>query len=156
MDMVKKKVTRRTSLGRGLLLAILSFSIFVAFTAWATPTFAAEDCSGPGNTLPAGAPPGTYCCQDPDGLALFCLESVFGNVLKGVLVLVGLLSFLFIIKGGLNYTMAGGDMKAIDAARKTLTWAVIGLGFAIAAFAAMKLLSDTFGANILRFDIPTP
>ena len=97
-----------------------------------------------------------FDCSDPDNLALTCLENIFANVLKGVLALVGILSFLFLIKGGVAYTMSGGDMKAVDTAKKTLTWAVIGLGFAIVSFAAMKLLSETFGANILRFAIPTP
>lgn len=97
-----------------------------------------------------------FDCTEPDDLALSCLEGIFANVLRGALALVGLLSFLFLIKGGVAYTMSGGDMKAVDAAKKTLTWAVIGLGFAIVAFAAMKLLSDTFDANILRFTIPTP
>lgn len=135
MEIIKKKMAKRASLW-GVLLLLAVVLVTVGFVS-VRPAYAVD-------------------CTDPDDLALNCLEGIFGNVLKGVLALVGLLSFLFIIKGGLNYTMAGGDMKAIDAARKTLTWAVIGLGFAIAAFAAMKLLSDTFGANILRFDIPPP
>ena len=95
-------------------------------------------------------------CTNPDELALSCLEGIFANVLRGALALVGLLSFLFLIKGGIAYTMSGGDMKAIDAARKTITTALIGLGLAVIAFAIMKLLGDTFDTNLLRFVIPPP
>ena len=97
-----------------------------------------------------------YDCANPDNLALTCLEIVFANVLKGVLALVGILFFLFLIKGGISYTMSGGDMKAIDAARKTITTALIGLGLAVIAFAIMKLLGDTFDTNLLSFVIPPP
>lgn len=97
-----------------------------------------------------------YDCTKPDELALVCLEDIFANVLKGVLSLVGIVSFLFIIKGGVQYTTSGGDVKAIDSARKTLTWSIIGLGFSVTAFFVLQLLSQTFGADILRFVIPTP
>lgn len=99
---------------------------------------------------------GDYCCDDPDNLAPVCLEKTFANVLKGVLSLVGLGSFAFIIRGGIKYTMAGGDMKALDEAKKTLTWSVIGLGFSVLSFFTLQLISQTFGANILRFVIPEP
>ena len=97
-----------------------------------------------------------YDCTEPDELALVCLEGIFANVLKGILSLVGIASFLFIIKGGVQYTTSGGDMKAIDSARKTLTWSIVGLGFSVTAFFVLQLLSQTFGANILRFVIPPP
>lgn len=139
------KIFKQASLRRGLLLLVV-FTAVLFFTV--QPAFAGENCPAPG--------PGEYCCSNVDTLALTCLEGVFGNVLQGVLALVGILSFLFLIKGGIAYTMSGGDMKAVDSAKKTLTWAVIGLGFAIVAFAAMKLLSDTFDAKILRFVIPPP
>jgi len=132
---METRIFKQASLRRGLLL--VTVLIVVSFIA-AWPAYAVVDCT------------------DPDKLALSCLEGIFANVLRGVLALVGILSFLFLIKGGAAYTMSGGDTKAVDAARKTLNWAVIGLGFAIIAFAAMKLLSDTFNANILRFAIPTP
>lgn len=107
-------------------------------------------------------------CDTPNNpnFALACIEvKVFPNLLKSLVALSGVVAFLFLIKGGLGYVAAGGDAKALDTSRKTLTWAVIGLGFVIAAFFILQVINQAFiegrcsaGAvcNILRFVIPTP
>ena len=131
----------------GLLAALVSLLLVYTFFS-PKAVFGAEVCP-PVN-------PDDYCCSDPNTLAPICLENTFANILKGVLSLVGLGSFTFIIQGGLRYTMAGGDMKAIDEARKTLTWSVIGLGFSLVAIFGLQLLNQTFDANFLRFVLPPP
>lgn len=49
------------------------------------------------------------------------------NILQAALVVVGFVAVFFIIKGGIGYIVSAGKSDGIEAARKTITNAVIGL-----------------------------
>lgn len=107
--------------------------------------------------LPALAAGAIFCTDDAqlESEGLKCLEGVFQNILKAGISLAGVLCFIFIIKGGIQYTSAGGDSKAMDNSRKTLTWAVMGMVAAIAGYSIINVLGQTFGiVDLLRFVIP--
>lgn len=149
---METKIFRRTSSVGGLLLLVIIISVFTLLV----PTvFASAERCGGGGKFNGG--PGDWCCSDPDYLALTCIDKVtFPNVLKSIFALAGVVSFVFLIKGGIQYTTAGGDSKAVDSAKKTLTGAMIGLGLAIGSYFIIQLISQTFGADILKFVIPPP
>lgn len=107
----------------------------------------------------AVCPAGTICIcttdADVNDNGLRCLEGTFKNILGAVVALAGIFCFLYIIKGGIQYTTAGGDSKAIDSARRTITWAAFGLLFAVIAYALVNVIGQTFDINnLLRFVIP--
>jgi len=107
--------------------------------------------------LPVLAAGAIFCTDDAqlEANGLKCLEGVFQNILKAAISLAGVLCFAFILKGGIQYTSAGGDTKAMDTARKTLTWSVTGMVAAIAGYAIINVLGQTFGiTDLLRFAIP--
>ncbi len=85
------------------------------------------------------------------------LEPIFQNLVDGVFALGGLACFVFLLIGGFNYLTAGGDDKAIQAAKNTLTWAIIGL---VVIFGAWGFLDQVLRHQVLqypagiRFDIP--
>jgi hypothetical protein len=71
------------------------------------------------------------------------------NFLLGI---VGALSLFFIIWGGVKYIASRGNPKQIEAAKKTLTYAVIGIIFVLLSQIILTIItgdfmSKTFGNN---------
>lgn len=62
------------------------------------------------------------------------------NVLKTVFGLAGILSVLFVVIGGLRYTLSGGDPSQIKQAKETILYALVGLVLAISAFALVSFV----------------
>lgn len=156
--MKTKKLFGRTRAARFLIIAF-TLTLQLVVVSFFSSAFALLPGPGPAPPPAGAAPPVSgpgFDCRDIDNLALVCLEGIFANALKAILSLTGIVSFLFIIRGGVKYTTAGGDMKAMDGARKTLTWAVAGLGFSLISYFILQLLSQTFSFDILKFIIPPP
>ena len=65
------------------------------------------------------------------GLGFYCLVEISYNVLYSALSLIGIGLLVMIAVGGLRYVVAGGDEKAIQTAKKTLTTAAAGLGIGV-------------------------
>lgn len=84
------------------------------------------------------------------------LEYVFDKGLEAIFALGGLVAFVYLIVGGFKYLTAGGDEKAIMAAKQTLTWAIIGLLIVVFSFLILKTLGDPGFLNLplLEFTIP--
>jgi len=66
-----------------------------------------------------------------------------------ILIIGGMVSFLFLIFGGFKYMTAQGDPKALGTARGTITSAIIGLALLASVFVIMTLLEIVFKINIL-------
>lgn len=66
------------------------------------------------------------------------LGGVFANVANILVFLVGAVSVIMIIIGGLRYVTSNGDSKQTEAAKNTVLYAVIGLVVAIVAYAIVN------------------
>ena len=84
------------------------------------------------------------------------LGKFINNLIRGILVGGGLLLFLYLIFGGFRYLTAGGDEKAIDAAKKILTNAAVGLVIVVGAWFIAKILETVLGVNILSPEFVGP
>lgn len=72
---------------------------------------------------------------DGDRLSEFLKEIV--NIL---LFVIGTISVIMIIVGGLRYVLSGGDSNSVTAAKNTVLYAVIGLVVAIMAYAIVNFV----------------
>lgn len=77
-------------------------------------------------------------------------KAVVGNISQTVVnvlsVIVGIISVIMIIFAGFRYVIAGGDSNAINTARNTLIYAIIGLAIAVIAhFIAADVLNTANG-----------
>ena len=98
-----------------------------------------------------------YCdnSADIDDYGLKCLDGVVANALRVSVTLIGIGTFLFLIYGGFRYVVSGGDQKAIDSAKKTLTYALFGLGGAVASLFIVSTFLTALGlGNLLQFRMP--
>jgi hypothetical protein len=89
----------------------------------------------------------------PEPAQLNDLTDVFGNVVAAVLGLAGIALFIMLIVGGFKYITSGGDPKLAEAARNTLTFAIIGLVVVASAYLILLFIAEFTGANILNFVI---
>lgn len=60
-----------------------------------------------------------------------------------------LLSFIFVVVGGLKWMLSQGDKKGVDEARKTITLAIGGLILAFLAIFIINIIGYAFGIHLL-------
>lgn len=89
----------------------------------------------------------------PEAVQLFELETVFGNTVTAILGLAGIALFLMLLVGGFKFITSGGDPKGVEAAKKTLTYAVGGLVLVASAYLILLFIAEFTDAPILNFII---
>jgi hypothetical protein len=72
-----------------------------------------------------------------------------------ILVVAALVFFFMLIYGGIKYITSGGDKAQTEAARGTITAALIGLVIVFSAWAIITLINAFFGIDILQLTLPT-
>ncbi len=73
------------------------------------------------------------------------LNTTMKKVINMLLYIVGLVSVISIIIGGILYTTSVGDQSKIQTAKNTIMYAVIGLVVAILAFAIVNFVISNIG-----------
>lgn len=101
------------------------------------------------NTINVGLPVGTTFANTVGWNATRVVQAII-NI---ILVLAGLVSFFWLLLGGVQWIMAAGDKEGTEKARKRITAALIGLAIVFSVFAFTQILSAFFGVNLLSFNI---
>jgi hypothetical protein len=91
----------------------------------------------------------------PDGVVdLNAIPQLFANILAVAISLIGILSFVMFLSGGLKMMTSGGDPKQLEAAKGTITYSILGLVLAIGAFLILTYVGKFLGIdNILIFQL---
>ena len=76
------------------------------------------------------------------------LGALLSNALIVIFFFSAVLSFIFIVIGGLQWITAGGDKMSAQSARDRITAAVVGLIIVVAAFGITLILTQVFGIPI--------
>jgi len=89
------------------------------------------DCAGKGSTCH----PDKYCYfslgEGPQGVGeILKIMGSIGNFLFGIFMGIAL---LFIVWGGIQFVVSGGDPTKVSEAKKRMIWAVVGVGIALLA-----------------------
>lgn len=97
------------------------------------------------------------CLENTDVATIQCLEPMFTNVVRAVMALTGVGLFVMLVVGGFNFLLSGGDPKKLEAARGTLTNAIIGLVVIVLSFLIILTVSKFTGVDkVTQFSIPLP
>ena len=72
------------------------------------------------------------------------------NILLGV---AGIISFVFLLWGGIQWILAGGDKEGTEKARKRITNALIGLAIVFSAYAIIFILQALFNIDLIKFNL---
>lgn len=80
------------------------------------------------------------------------LTNIFGLIMNIVVGIGIALTVIFLVLGGIQYITARGDVKAADAARNSLTNAVIGFVVVLAALTIRYVVTNVIGATTTGFN----
>jgi hypothetical protein len=83
------------------------------------------------------------------------IGKIVGAVIGGILLAGFLLSFFYIVTGGISWITSGGDKNQLENARNKITNAVIGLIVVAAVWAIMTLVGKFIGIDFPKIPIPT-
>ena len=135
-------ITKKTLTG---VFAAFVFALVAVFTPVA-PSANAAECGEAKEGITAGV----NCAQGADvPPTLFGgPDSIFTTIVNVLLFLIGAISVIMLIYGGIRYTTSGGDSGAVTSAKNTIMYAIIGLVVAFLAFAVVnwvlgQLLTNT-------------
>jgi hypothetical protein len=91
---------------------------------------------------------GVDCTKSKDQSAsLFGKGGIFETITNVLLFLIGAVSVIMLIYGGLRYVISGGDSTAVTAAKNTILYAVIGIIVALLAYAIVNFVVTSFADN---------
>ena len=116
------------------LLAVPALAISVS----ATPVLAAD------LTLRGGVDSSK---SDDQPASLFGDGGAFETVSKVLLFVIGAVSVIMLIIGGIRYTISQGDSTAVTSAKNTILYSIIGLVVAIIAYAAVDFVVNSLVEN---------
>ena len=92
---------------------------------------------------------GAQCAQansQPDNL--FGAGGTFQTISNVLIFLVGAVSVIMLIWGGLQYVISAGDSKRVESAKNTILYSIIGIVVALLAFAIVGFVTGSLtGAN---------
>lgn len=72
---------------------------------------------------------------------------VFKTVTNVMLYIIGAISVIMLIIGGIRYVVSGGESSAVTGAKNTILYAIIGIIVAIVAYAVVNFVITSFAAT---------
>ena len=78
---------------------------------------------------------------------LFGDNGVFKTITNVLLFIIGAISVIMLIIGGIRYVVSGGDSGAVTSAKNTILYAIVGIIVAILAYALVNFVVGSFSAS---------
>ena len=123
-----------------LLVPVLALSVatFGGLVASPTAQAANPDCSA---DISLGAKAGANCSQGTGQTStLFGTGGIFTTITNVLLYVIGAISVIMLIIGGIRYVVSGGDSGAVTSAKNTIMYAIIGIIVALLAYALVNFV----------------
>jgi len=97
-------------------------------------------------------------CSNPDYLVgtiptLAYLECLFGRVANVFLGLGGIALFVMLLSGGFKYITSSGDPKSLEAAKKVITFAIVGIVLVASSYLFLVIIGTITGADVFNFTV---
>jgi hypothetical protein len=71
---------------------------------------------------------------------------VFQTITNVLLFIIGAISVIMLIIGGIRYVVSGGDSSAVTSAKNTILYAIVGIIVALLAYALVNFVLTSFSA----------
>ena len=134
--MISNKLTRS-----GLIISEIAI---IALARVSTASAAAAPCTdgGIGTNPAAGAN-----CAAPSGVSqTLSVTGLFKSVSNTLIFIVGAISVIVLIIGGIRYVVSAGNATHVQGAKNTILYAIIGLVISLAAYAIVSFVFTQLGA----------
>jgi uncharacterized membrane protein (GlpM family) len=119
-------------------LAQATKSAAIAVTISLLPAFALASAVTDG----AGAAQGSL-----QGGSTFSVNTIIAVVTNTLIFIVGAISVIVLIIGGLRYVLSGGNATSVQGAKNTILYAIVGLAVSIAAYAIIQYVFQVLGVK---------
>ncbi len=88
-------------------------------------------------------------CLEGDVATLRCVPLIIQNVVNAALLFAGVVALILIIYSGIKFIQSKGDPQGVDSAKKTLTYAIIGLIIILLSFGILNIIAGVTGVDQL-------
>lgn len=100
---------------------------------------------------PAG---GKYGAQNAVGSVV--LTDIIANILTSAFAIAAILLLVFIVLGGVQWILSGGEKQGVENAKNRITNAIIGLIIVALAIAIVMFIGSFLDVNLLKPKLPIP
>ena len=90
------------------------------------------------------------CVAEGDVATIQGVECLVQNVLAVVVSLIGIAILVMLVVGAFKLMTSGGDPKAVDAGKQTITYAIGGLVIALSAWFIINFVAEFTGAQSIK------
>lgn len=108
----------------------------------------------PRDSVSNPAIPGGYNRPGVAGNVL--LTEFIGNLLTTALGLASIILLVWIVWGGVEWIISGGEKQAVENARNRITNGIIGMIIVALAIAIFMFIGEILGINLLKITMPLP
>ena len=124
------------------LIAVPALALVLSFAAvpFTQPAYAEFTQSATDGASAAKSADQSECLFNGDN----CSDGIFKTITNVLLFLIGAVSVIMLIIGGIRYTISGGDSTAVTSAKNTILYAVIGIIVALLAYAIVNFVLGSF------------
>lgn len=84
----------------------------------------------------------------PSNMPISNIGTLVKNGITILFILAGILTFVFLVWGGIEWLTSGGDKTKTEAARNRITAAIIGLAIIAVSWALLGLVTNFLGIDI--------
>lgn len=81
---------------------------------------------------------------------LQCIPIVLKNVVTAALIFSGTIALILVILSGIKFITSKGDQKQVDLAKRTLTYAILGLIIILLSFFIIQFVSFVTGVQCIN------
>jgi len=87
--------------------------------------------------------------NQPSNVKITELGTLISAAVGTLLIVAALITFVYLILGGIQWITSGGDKAGMEAARNKITHAIVGLVIVGSAWAIMALVQNFLGISIV-------
>jgi len=87
--------------------------------------------------------------NQPTSIKITDIGALISAVVGTLLIVSALITFVYLILGGIQWITSGGDKTAMEAARNKITHAIVGLVIVASAWAIMALVQNFLGISVI-------
>jgi hypothetical protein len=98
----------------------------------------------------------TITINNPSNVKILDIGKLIGAVVGTLMILAALITFVYLILGGIQWITSGGDKTAMEAARNKITHAIVGLVIVASAWAIMILVQNFLGIDVVGKSVTLP
>ena len=89
-------------------------------------------------------------CSTQGVAQLNCIFPLITTLINWALIFAGAITLIFFIIGAIQFLTSSGDQKRVESAKKTMTFAIVGIVLIFLSFTIINFIADVTGVSCLK------